>query len=117
MRARAFLLLLAPTPLASGPAAAHHGWGSYDANKVLVVEAKVVESSYGFPHGEVVLDAAGKRWRCVLAPPSRMESRGLKREAIAVGQTIKVEGYPSKVHDDEMRVERVTVGGQVIEMR
>jgi hypothetical protein len=64
-----------------------------------------------------VLEAEGKKWRCVLAPPSRMESRGLRREAIAVGQTIKVEGYPSKVHDDEMRIERVTVGGQVIEMR
>jgi hypothetical protein len=102
---------------ASSPAWAHHGWGSYDANRVLTFEAKVIEASYGFPHGEVVMEAGGKRWRCILAPPSRMENRGLKKEAIAPGATIKVEGYPSKVHDDEMRVERVTVGGKTIEMR
>lgn len=117
MHARALIIAAAVVGTAAGPAAAHHGWGSYDANRVLTVEARIVEASYSFPHGEVVLEAEGKRWRCVLAPPSRMESRGLKREALVVGATIKVEGYPSKVHDDEMRVERVTVGGQVIEMR
>jgi hypothetical protein len=103
--------------LAAAPALAHHGWGSYDAGKVLSFEATVLESSYGFPHGEVVLSADGKRWRCVLAPPSRMAARGLAREDIAVGKTIRVEGYPSKAHDGEMRVERVTVGGRAIEMR
>jgi hypothetical protein len=103
--------------VAAAPALAHHGWGSYDANKVLSFEANVLESTYSFPHGEVVLLSEGKRWRCVLAPPSRMEARGLTKEDIAVGKTIKVEGYPSKAHDDEMRVERVTVRGRAIEMR
>jgi hypothetical protein len=110
-------LSAAAVTAAAAPAAAHHGWGSYDANRVLTLEAKVIESSYSFPHGEVVLESGGKRWRCILAPPSRMETRGLKKEAIAAGATLKVEGYPSKAHDDEMRVERVTVGGKTIEMR
>jgi hypothetical protein len=45
MRARAFLPVVAPLLVAALPAAAHHGWGSYDANKVLVFQAKIVESS------------------------------------------------------------------------
>jgi len=46
-----------------------------------------------------------------------MENRGLTRDMLVPGKVIKVEGYPSKVHDDEMRIERVTIDGRVIEMR
>ena len=103
--------------LVSGAALAHHGWGNYDPTKVVVLEGPVLVSKYEFPHGEIVLEREGKRWTVVLAPPSRMGARGLKREDIAVGKKVKAEGYPSKVTDAEMRAERVTVDGRVIEMR
>jgi hypothetical protein len=57
------------------------------------------------------------RWTATLAPPSRMQSRGLQREDVEVGKRIKAEGYPSTVRQNEMRAERVTVGSRVIEMR
>lgn len=103
--------------LMAGAASAHHGWGSYDATKVIVIDGKVLESAYEFPHGEMTMDYQGKKWTVTLAPPSRMQSRGLARDDIAVGKTIKAEGYPSTVRDAEMRAERVTVNGKVIEMR
>lgn len=103
--------------LAAGTAAAHHGWGSYDASKTIVLDGPILQSSYEFPHGEVVIELNGVRWTATLAPPSRMQSRGLAREDIAVGKRIKAEGYPSTAHQNEMRVERVTVGSRVIEMR
>jgi hypothetical protein len=103
--------------LAGGAALAHHGWGSYDPNKVVVLEGSVLESKYEFPHGQIVLEGEGKRWTVILAPPSRMGARGLKREDVAIGKKVKAEGYPSKVTDAEMRAERVTVDGRVIEMR
>jgi hypothetical protein len=103
--------------LAGGAALAHHGWGSYDPNKVVVLEGPVLESKYEFPHGEIVLEGEGKRWTVILAPPSRMGVRGLKREDITVGKRVKAEGYPSKVTETEMRAERVTVDGRVVEMR
>ncbi|HEY0836237.1 MAG TPA: DUF6152 family protein [Azospirillum sp.] len=99
------------------PAAAHHGWSSYDAGNLVVLEAPVLASSYGNPHGEVQIEAKGKRWVVVLAPPSRMERRGLPREDLAVGEVVRVEGYASRVHDGEMRAERISVNGRTIELR
>ena len=103
--------------LAAGAAVAHHGWGSYDASKTIVLDGPILESSYEFPHGEAIIELNGVRWTATLAPPSRMQSRGLTREDLTVGKRIKAEGYPSTVHKNEMRAERVTVGSRVIEMR
>jgi len=103
--------------LAAGAAVAHHGWGSYDASKTIVLDGPVLQSSYEFPHGEMVIELNGARWTATLAPPSRMQSRGLAQGDIAVGKRVKAEGYPSTARKNEMRAERVTVGNRVIEMR
>lgn len=108
---------LALAALVATPAAAHHGWSSYDSTKMFAIEGKVLESSYANPHGSVFLDYEGKRWEAVLAPPSRMNARGLKEDDIAVGKTVKVEGYPSTRTATEMRAERITAGGKTVELR
>ena len=102
---------------AARPAAAHHGWGGYDSGTVLTMEGPVLVSKYENPHGEVELMHAGKRWTCTLAPPFRMQSRGLPAEDIAVGKVVRVVGYPSRVRDAEMRVERIAAGGRTVELR
>jgi hypothetical protein len=101
----------------TGAAFAHHGWGSYDANKVVTLEGPILQAAYEFPHGHVVMDGQGKRWDVVLAPPSRMSARGLPREELTVGKVVKVMGYPSKVTPTEMRAERIIIGGKTIELR
>ncbi|HEX2892061.1 DUF6152 family protein [Vineibacter terrae] len=112
------LVLVASLAVALPAAAfAHHGWSSYDANTVLTLTAPVLESRYQNPHGELVLEDQGKRWLVVLAPPSRMQSRGLPREAIAVGKAVVVVGYPSRTTQGEMRAERITVDGKTVELR
>jgi hypothetical protein len=111
------LLGMAAAALLAGAAAAHHGWGSYDAGQVIVLEGPVLESRYEFPHAEIMLEGQGKRWLVVLAPPSRMQARGAAREDIAVGKRVKAEGYPSKIVENEMRAERITFAGRVVEMR
>ena len=106
--------------IAAIPAAgrAHHGWSSYDASKVLTLKGKILESKYQNPHGEIVIEVERKKWTATLAPVSRMESRGLPRDEVAVGKTVTVVGYPSRVHDAEMRVERLTTeGGKTVELR
>lgn len=117
MRTRTLIIAAGLCVALALPAAAHHGWSSYDAGTVVVLEAPVLASSYENPHGEVQIEAKGKRWTVVLAPPSRMERRGLPRGDIAVGKVVRVEGYPSRVHDGEMRAERISVGGRTIELR
>jgi len=99
------------------PAAAHHGWGSYDSSTVLTIEAPIVEVSYAYPHCGIVLEHEGARWEIVLAPPSRMDRRGIADGELAPGLTVKVEGYPSTVHPHEMRAERITVNGRTVELR
>lgn len=111
------LRALAVFSLIATPAAAHHGWSNYDSSRTIAIEGKVLESSYGNPHGSVFVDHEGKRWEAILAPPSRMNARGLKEEDIAVGKMVKVEGYPSTRVATEMRAERITAGGKTVELR
>jgi hypothetical protein len=96
---------------------AHHGWSEYDSNKGFKLTGKVMESGYEHPHGYVRLQAEGKTWIAVLAPPFRMENRGLAKTAIALGATVTVEGYPHRSKADEMRAERITADGKTVELR
>jgi hypothetical protein len=96
---------------------AHHGWSDYDDKQPLTLKAKVVELAYENPHAAVTIEVGGKRWRAILAPISRMESRGASRQALAVNQEITVVGYPSRTTPGEMRVERLILGDKTVELR
>lgn len=98
-------------------ASAHHGWSSYDADKVLNVTGKFKTVSWTNPHGSATMDWKGKQWRVILAPTARMEARGLTRAMIAPGKQVKLVGYPRKDGTAEMRIERVTAGGKTVELR
>ena len=102
---------------APGLVLAHHGWSEYDSSKALKLTGKVVASGYEHPHGHVRLEAPGKTWSVVLAPPSRMERRGLEKGALKAGATVTVEGYPNRDKPGEMRAERISVNGKTIELR
>ena len=91
------------------PAFAHHGWSDYAADTPLTLKGTIKTSSYENPHGVITLDADGKSYTVILAPVSRMESRGATRESIAVGKQVTVVGYPSKTHAGEVRAERIVV--------
>ncbi|HVL37288.1 MAG TPA: DUF6152 family protein [Burkholderiales bacterium] len=98
-------------------ALAHHGWSEYDTGRAMKLSGTVVESGYEHPHGHVRLETPGKTWHVVLAPPSRMERRGLPKQALARGAELSVEGYPHRDKPDELRAERIHVGGKTIELR
>ena len=53
----------------------------------------------------VKLETADKTWLVVLAPPSRMENRGLPREMLKAGTKASVVGYPNRSDPGEMRAE------------
>jgi hypothetical protein len=95
----------------------HHGWSEYDSSKLLKLTGKIVESGYEHPHGHVRLETPGKTWNVVLAPPSRMEHRGLEKSALKPGASATVEGYPNRDKPEEMRAERITVNGKTVELR
>lgn len=101
----------------SGGALAHHGWSSYDSAKAMTLTGTIRESGYENPHGYIELAEKEKTWRVVLAPPSRMERRGLPASALKQGEKVTVEGYPHRTTGDELRAERITVGGKTVELR
>lgn len=101
----------------TGSAAAHHGWSGYDASKLLTLTGTVQSAAFQSPHAMLTLDADGKVWRVVLAPPSRMERRGLPSGSIETGEQVSVEGYAHRNEADELRAERISVKGSTIELR
>ena len=98
-------------------AIAHHGWSEYDQTKLIKLSGKVIQNGYEHPHGFIKLSADGKEWIAVLAPPFRMENRGLLKTDIADGAQVTVEGYVNRSKPDEMRAERITVSNKTIELR
>jgi hypothetical protein len=107
------------TAVLAFPAAAlaHHGWSEYDGSKTLKLSGKILESGYEHPHGYVKLDSGGKIWQVVLAPPSRMEFRGLSKESLKPGGSVTVEGYQNRGKPEELRAERITADGKTVELR
>jgi hypothetical protein len=96
---------------------AHHGWSEYDQTRTLTLEGRIEEMGYEHPHGFVKLATKDKAWVAVLAPPSRMDNRGLKREMLKPGTTVTVVGYANREHPEEMRAERIIVSGKTVELR
>jgi hypothetical protein len=114
MKRRLMLLGIVALPAI---ALAHHGWSEYDSAKALKLTGKIVAYGYEHPHGHVRLETPGKTWLCVLAPPSRMDHRGLTRDMLKPGTTATLEGYPNRSKPEEMRAERITIGGKTVELR
>ncbi|MBB6226362.1 DUF6152 family protein [Polymorphobacter multimanifer] len=114
MRRSLIALILATLPTA---VLAHHGWSSYDATKPIKLTAPVTAVSWGNPHGTAKVSYQGKTWDVVLAPTSRMEARGLEKDALSKARAVTLEGYPRSDGTTEMRIERVTLGDKTIELR
>jgi hypothetical protein len=110
-------LIVAALLLVATAAGAHHGWSGYDSSKELTLDGVIKESGYEHPHGHVRLEAQGKTWRVTLAPPSRMENRGLPPSMLKPGTKARVVGYPSRADPSEMRAERITIDGKTTELR
>jgi hypothetical protein len=117
MKRRSWLALTMLLVLVPVAAFGHHGWSSYDSSKPLTLAGTIADAGYEHPHGFVRLETPGKTWLVVLAPPSRMENRGLPREMLKPGTKASVMGYPKRDDPEELRAERITIAGKTTELR
>jgi len=117
MRHRLFGFCLVTALAAGGVASAHHGWGSYDAARKFSITSPVEKVEWQNPHVMVVVSFQDKPWQAVLAPPFRMQARGLDAEMLKSGTPITLEGYPSTHSGTEMRAERLIAAGRTYELR
>lgn len=102
----------------------HHGWVNYDQDTILDYEGIIMSNDIGNPHTFIDLkvinpeDVENAEWEIVLAPLSRMRNRGMTDNAmLAVGDTVRVVGYPHRTKENEMRAERIFIGDLKIELR
>ena len=112
-------LILAAAALLAVPAAAlaHHGWSSYDETRTIKHRASLTGVKWGSPHGTAKVRYQNATWDVILAPVARMESRGLSKAMVGPRRMVTIEGYPRRDGTREMRIERVTVGKQTVELR
>lgn len=96
---------------------AHHGWSGYDSTQELHLSGVIQEAGYEHPHAFIRLATPEKIWLVVLAPPSRMDRRGMPRDMLAVGAEATVVGYPHRTDPLEMRAERLTIDAKTVELR
>jgi hypothetical protein len=113
----ALRLAVAIVVLAGAPALAHHGWSGYDSTRELTLDGTITEYGYEHPHGHIRLEVPGKRWVVTLAPPSRMQNRGLPADQLKPGTKARVVGYPSRSDPNEMRAERIVINDKTTELR
>jgi hypothetical protein len=102
---------------AATQALAHHGWSEYDADRPLELTGTIERSDYEHPHGFVHLKTADKTWTVVLAPPTRMENRGLSKAMLTPGNRALVRGYPHRNKPDELRAEHITIDNKTTALR
>ena len=92
-------------------------WPAYDLTKPQKITGVIRQVLSRDPFEFVRIDAAGKMLDVLLAPPVRMEFRGLPERTFQTGVTITVDAVPSKTKPNEVRAQTVTINGKTTEMR
>lgn len=116
---KALISLFAVSVFLIAGAAVHHGWAHYDQETTLEYTGTIQESGMENPHSHIRLKVEDKDevWLVILAPPSRMQNRGVTEDMLEVGNTVSVVGYPHREIKGEMRAERIIFGDQTVELR
>lgn len=105
----AALALTAFVPIA---AQAHHSFAVYfDATKNVTITGKVTEFRFTNPHGTIVLEVTDEQgnvreWRAETNAPVVLRRRGWMGDSIKPGETITIEGWPSRDGKPYIRLRR-----------
>jgi hypothetical protein len=84
-------------------AGAHHSYGAtYDVNKEIRLEGKLLQFTLRNPHSFVTLQAPDskgtmRRWSIEWSGTTQLGSQGIKQETLHIGDEIIVVGRPSRV--------------------
>ena len=100
----------------SVPLLAHHSHGNYDISTWTVMEGTVKQVVFIVPHSIVYIDVKGEMWALEATNPQGIFLRGVKKEDVQVGDTIKVRchllrdggkgcllGFVTPMHGDKAR--------------
>ncbi len=114
MSPRAFIAAGAIACLAPLVAQAHHSFAVYfDSAKDVTITGKVASFRFTNPHGLIVLEVADaqgqvREWRAETNAPVVLQRRGWTRDSVKPGETITIEGWPSRDGKPYIRLRRAT---------
>jgi hypothetical protein len=114
---RLTLLLLFAVALLPTRLLAHHGWSQYHRDQTVTITGLITEVAFTNPHVSIKVEADGKTWIVVMAPVYGMQTRGLPSGSLRSGMEVTLVGHPHRSNPNEMRAERITVGGKTVELR
>jgi hypothetical protein len=99
--------------LAAGAAAAHHSFAAFfDNNASRTITGEVVSFRFSNPHAiiemRVVENGIPLNWRVETNAPTLLLRRGWNRESIKPGETVTIEGWPSRDGGRYLRMRSAT---------
>lgn len=109
-------LVLLGAMVAVAPIYAHHSFAAeFDASKAVRVTGVLTKVEWTNPHAYFYLDVKDDsgntvNWACEGGAPNTLSRRGFKREAIKLGDTFIIDGYPAKDGSHLIDARRVTLG-------
>jgi hypothetical protein len=104
---RRMLVLVSLVTLAAGATAfGHHSYGAtYDVNREITLEGKLVQFSYRNPHSYVTIQAPDdkgvqQRWSVEWSGTTQLSNKGITQQTLKVGDQVRVVGRPSRVRNE-----------------
>jgi hypothetical protein len=87
--------------LVAAPAAAHHGFGTFDSRREITIEGVVTKVDFVNPHAYVYLDVASADgnltpWRCEMRSATTLRRSGWSPETFTVGEPVTITGAPDR---------------------
>lgn len=88
--------------LACSPAAAHHSFAAFfEGSQTIKLTGKVTAFRFTNPHGIIAFEVTGpdgkvKQWAAETNSPAVLMRRGWTRMSVKPGDTVTVEGWPSR---------------------
>lgn len=96
---------------------AHHGFGDYDATKIVTKTGVVVKFTNENPHSSVLMRVDGEQWHALLPSPAGLVRRGLQPSTFATGATVTLKGYLHKKDALNLRPEWIIRDGRETSLR
>jgi hypothetical protein len=98
------------------PVAAHHSFAAeYDRDRPITITGTVTELQWTNPHARLYVDAVDAdgetiHWDLELGPPNGLMRLGWRRDSLAPGTTVTVEGFRSRTEPTVANARSVKLG-------
>ena len=97
------------------PMAAHHAFAAeFDASQPVTVKGSIVKFDWVNPHSWIYIDSKGEdgkvvQWRFEMGPPNALLRMGWRKDSVAPGTAVTIQGYRAKTGEAVANAKTVTL--------